>query len=464
MSRIAQMLYMGLPHVFQEVAIAAHNLTWLRKTGGCYERRKAYHATYFFAPIATQLEEQGRCLDTFLRYVWATSPYYRSLWSVTHKVCPAAGELVGLPVIAKEQLRAHLDEITSLPLGEGVEGHTGGTTGKSLSVRYRWEDIQDRQAALDFFREMHGWRLGTRTAWFSGKNFLNERDLERHRYWKTDWRLSIRYYSTFHMAEDNLPHYIRDLNQWCPDFLSGFPSSVFEIADYARRTATLIRCQPKALFSTAETVLPHHVRVVEEQFHTKVRDQYASSEGAPFIITCTEGHYHFLPSTGVLEILDQNGKAADEGEAVVTSFSTYGTPLVRYRIGDRMAWDRDGGVACACGSESPRIKWIDGRVVDGLWSAERGRINLGNVSNCVKETPGVLKFQAVQERRDEIRVRLVVDPKIHNSAEKEILRREFEARLGNRMVIQFEYCEDIPREPSGKYRIVKNLLSAEEMR
>ena len=37
-------------------------------------------------------------------------------------------------------------------------------------------------------------------------------------------------------------------------------------------------------------------------------NQYASSEGAPFIIECKEGNLHLELQSGVFEVLDENDK------------------------------------------------------------------------------------------------------------------------------------------------------------
>jgi phenylacetate-CoA ligase len=95
-----------------------------------------------------------------------------------------------------------------------------------------------------------------------------------------------------------------------------------------------------------------------------------------------------------------------------------------------------------------------------MWSGERGPIYLGNISNCVKQAPGVRRFQVVQKAADQVLVKLVVDPAIHNIAERETLLREFVDRLGAKVSVAFQYVDDIPREPNGKYRIVKNLLTS----
>lgn len=56
-------------------------------------------------------------------------------------------------------------------------------------------------------------------------------------------------------------------------------------------------------------------------------------------------------STGVFEHFQ------DSNEILVTSFTTHGTPLIRYRIGDSMLFS-DISKKCLCKNESPTVKEI----------------------------------------------------------------------------------------------------------
>lgn len=459
MNPLLEKTYLLLPDVAQNLAISVFDLQYYRKRGGPYPRLLAEYKALYEAPLEAHLAVQRERLAAFLRYVRERSPYYRERWAgVDVDRIRAPEELRALPEISKEELRQNIDRVATVRPGEGFAGHTGGTTGKSLTTYYTWGDVQDSMALLDSFRERHGWRLGSRTAWFSGKNILSPRDVAKGRFWKTDYWFRIRYYSTFHLAERHLGRYVEDLNRFRPEYLSGFPSSIHEIAAYARRTGHKLTCRPRAAFTTAETLVPEQVRTIEEEFHTLVLDQYASSEGAPVIVQCEHKAMHFLPASGVIEVVDERGEPAEEGEILVTSFATRGTPLVRYRIGDRMRIRPSTGERCACGCCAPVVDAIHGRVNDFLFSPERGKINLGNVSNCVKYAHGVVAFQAVQDEPTRVVVNLAVDPSVYGQEDEASIRQEFARRLGDGVALAFVYVDEIPREPSGKHRIVKNSL------
>src|SRR5205814_6344537 len=56
---------------------------------------------------------------------------------------------------------------------------------------------------------------------------------------------------------------------------------------------------------------------------------------------------HLIESEFIFEVLDESGRAADEGELIGTNLGRWGSPLFRYRTGDRVAVSRE---ACSCGS------------------------------------------------------------------------------------------------------------------
>src|SRR3546814_15711127 len=100
---------------------------------------------------------------------------------------------------------------------------------------------------------------------------------------------------------------------------------------------------------------------------------------------------------------------AREGEILVTSFTTRGTPLIRYRIGDRISLAPDD-YRCPCGSCFPVVKHIDGRTADFIWSPENGKVNLGNISNSTKDAEGIICFQVVQDAPNAVNVAVMANP------------------------------------------------------
>ena len=454
---MTEKIYQRLPAVCQNGLVTLFDvLQYKKRHSGNYNNWFKYYEASRNKDLAKLQQLQLEKLFAFVNFAARESAYYKQIFAkLGIREITTLEQFFQLPVQSKEDLRSNIEAVYTIGKKQAILSKTGGTTGKSLEVRFTYDDMQNRFAMLDFFRFGYGYKLGSKVAWFSGKSLLTEKDTVKNRYWKYDWLYRIRYYSTFHINANTARYYIDDLNKLKPLYAVGFPSSMYEIAKWGLANNYHLSYRMRAVFPTAETVMPHERETIETFFGGSVVNQYASSEGAPFIIECEHGKLHMELLTGYFEVLDENGQPADEGELVLTSFTTHGTPLIRYAIKDKIKLSAD---TCSCGNHNPVVESIQGRINDFVYSEERGKINLGNISNCVKYVKGVVKFQIIQNTVDHIQLKIVRDSTFTDKDEKMFLQ-ELKERLGNRMKIDVTYVKEIPREASGKYRIVKQGLT-----
>ena len=442
------------PAPLQDAGISLYNTHLYRQRHrGKYREYQRYYREYEHACAEDVAREAARRQALFLKWATEKSPWY----------APHRGKaLHEFPILEKEELLANMDSIRTLEESKGIVSLTGGTTGASMKVIYHPEDMQERFALKDHFRARYGYRLGRKVAWFSGKSLLRPSDLESGRVWRDDHVNKIRFFSTFHIGAQHFDAYWRALQAFQPDYIVGFPSSVLDLCAIAQERGMRYDGKVDTFFPTAETVLPIHRELIPQTLGCRVVDQYAASEGAPFILQCPEGSLHIHPLTGVFEVVDDDMRPAREGEILVTAFTTRGTPLIRYRIGDRISLAPEGH-RCACGSCFPVVKHIDGRSADFIWSPENGKVNLGNISNCTKDAQGIICFQVIQDAADAVDVAVVGNHRF-TAEERARFLHALTERLGSAMHIKLKQVEAIPREASGKFRIVKNRLTADAMR
>ncbi|WP_435980173.1 phenylacetate--CoA ligase family protein [Psychrobacter sp. DM4] len=358
------------------------------------------------------------------------------------------------PLLYKKDIIENLDSITTVKEKEAVANFTGGTTGASMKVLYTKDNVQERNALLDHFRAHYGYKLGKRCAWFSGKNIITEKDLKKGICYKDDYINRIRFFSTFHITDANFDVYWTAFCKFAPEFIVGFPSSVYELCAMAASRNLKLENKVEAFFPTAETLLPVHREIIQSVLRCKIADQYASSEGAPFILECTEGSLHIHPLTGIFEVVDENLQPAQEGEILVTSFTTEGTPLIRYRIGDRITL-APKEFKCNCGSAFPLVEKIEGRSTDYILSPTYGKVNLGNISNSTKGVKGVISFQVIQNELEKVEVLIIANDNF-NKKQQEKFYHALSERFGVNMSISMNLVDNIPKEKSGKFRVVKN--------
>lgn len=449
-------LYKKLPDLLQSALISLYNVKAYKvRYGGEYKAFRKRFLNNRNLNRQELLAIQKERYREFILHSLSYSSFYKELYNGISQ--PEELENIhSLPIVSKEDLRKNIERV-SIQTGEKLEtSKTGGTTGKSLEVKFRPVNTQERFAILDDFRSRFGYELGKKTAWFSGKNLLNSKDLKKNRFWKTDFIYKVRYYSTFHIKEDYLKYYVEDLIKFQPEYMVGFPSSILEIAKYGIANGYEFPANTiKAVFPTAETITEEMRQNIEEFFKTKMYDQYASSEGAPFIFECSNGSLHLELQSGVFEVLDNESNSAKSGKLVVTSFTTEGTPLIRYDIGDSITLE-EKEKTCNCGNNNPLVKEILGRIDDYVYSPETGKINLGNVSNTLKDTHGIVRFQAIQDELSKIKLKVIRDKSEYTQEVEKKFIQNWRERIGYKMELEIEYVEEIPVEASGKFRIVKN--------
>ncbi len=139
---------------------------------------------------------------------------------------------------------------------------------------------------------------------------------------------------------------------------------------------------------------------------------------------------------------------------LVPSFNSYGTPLIRYRIGDSIIF-KDG--KCTCGCCYPLVKEIQGRQVDYLISREKGKVSLSHLADVIKGLPNCIRnMQFIQNNLDEIDIKIVVDKSKYRVEYGELIIDEMLYRFGKKMKFNLIMVNEIPREKSGKYSLSKN--------
>ncbi|EIM05713.1 Coenzyme F390 synthetase-like protein [Planococcus antarcticus DSM 14505] len=402
--------------------------------------------------LAQKMKFQNKQLINFIKYAYDNSPFYKKIYSnIDIDNIKTIEDFKRLPVVDKEMIRENINEVITIPKSDGIEEHTGGTTGKSLVVLGTVEDSMKRMAMLDHFKARVGFENNKmKRATFNGKHIVPPSQKGKA-FWRYNRATKQMIYSSFHLTEENMKYYINSLNKFKPAAIDGFFMSMCDIANYIERHNLQLDFVPIAIFPTSETLTKSGRQLLERVFKCKVYDQYASSEGAPFVTECKYQKLHIELSTGVFEHIEEGNQ-----EILVTSFSTHGTPLIRYKIGDAMDFDTLSQT-CKCGVESPIVKSIQGRKLDFLYTADGAKINGGNVANLFKNIPNALvRAQTIQDKKDEIKIFLEVDKNLYKNEYDVLLKNEFLHKFGTNTNIIIEHVDNIPREKSGKFRLIKN--------
>jgi phenylacetate-CoA ligase len=192
------------------------------------------------------------------------------------------------------------------------------------------------------------------------------------------------------------------------------PSYALHLAEVAReRGVALDRLGVRATVHAGEpgAGIPAVRARIEECWGARAYDHAGMTEMGAYGFECAEqSGLHVNEAEFIAEVIDPTtGRPADEGELILTNLGRLGSPLLRYRTGDRVRVARE---PCACGRRFMRLEGgILGRVDDML--IVRG-VNVfpSALEGIVRRFPAVDEFLIEVYRRgqlDEVRLLLEIN-------------------------------------------------------
>jgi phenylacetate-CoA ligase len=221
-----------------------------------------------------------------------------------------------------------------------------------------------------------------------------------------------------------------------------------------------LNIHPSIVISSAELLTPENRALIQRAFGVPPRNNYGCSEGGVMGYECNQGRMHLNADWILFEPVNADHQPIPAGQmsdrTLITNLANHVMPIIRYELGDRVCLSPD---PCPCGITLPVLN-LEGRTDEVLRFTTAG----GQVVpvlplalwSVIKETPGVLRFQAIQTAPDQIEIRLEAKHAADDAATFERVYANSSAYfasqgLGN---VQIFRSPDAPmRDPkSGKFR------------
>ncbi len=411
-------------------------------------------------PPARMREHQWRRFTALARALDA-NPFYRGKWGAAG--VRGAEELRGwddfarLPFTRKAELvedqAAHGPFGTNLtyPLERYVRVHqTSGTSGTPL----RWLDTQ---ASWEWWARCWGFVLAAAGVTPGDRVYV-----------PFSFGLFIGFWAGFEGA--------RALGALA--IPGGGQDGITRLASMEALGATVLVCTPSYALHLAETAreremdlakLPVRLTVhagepgagipavrarIEAAWGARAFDHAGMTEMGAYGYECAaQAGLHVNESEFIAEVIDPaGGAAATEGELVLTNLGRVGSPVVRYRTGDRV---RVAAAPCACGRSFVRLEGgILGRLDDML--IVRG-VNVfpSAIEGVVRRFAAVEEFQIEVFRAGELdEVRVLIEAAGSGTSPREV-QEALRASLGIRLDVSLVPPRTLPRYELKARRVVR---------
>jgi len=428
-----------------------------------FRRRKtlAYHAEYeanAWMPAERIAELQWQKLSALIGHCWEQVPYYRERWSAIGIESPGdirdLGDYARLPVLTKQDVRENFERLKADSFRNGLlYKTTGGSTGEPLTIGYTRESYERRTAVM---LRGYGWagaKLGRRVLqlWGAGPGPQPLKDILHHA------AFNRRVVDVFTMSDANMGRYADEVNRFRPEVIVSYVASVVRLSQWLLDNGLQVH-RPKAVLCAAEPLHEHQRALIEQAFGCPVYNTYGCREFMLIASECEQrdglhvNADHLCVELGEPVFADASG--GNPRQVLVTDLHNYGMPLLRYANGD-IASQQHG--QCPCGRGLPMLSKVNGRSMDALRTPQGHYIG-EYLEYLIFNTPGIARFQALQQRLDEIEISVVRQPGFQEASLQRI-QADMHKAFGDGVRLSFRYTDEIPLTPSGKLRVAMSTLA-----
>jgi len=311
-----------------------------------------------------KLEEyQMGQIGKLLNHAYETVPYYTRVFNergLKPKDIESFEDLKKLPYLTKDIIRENLEDLISTNYKKSKLKMitTGGTTGRHMN--FYIEPRTDKAVEWAYISNLWN-RVGYNMKKSNRSVVIRGNEPQNGLYEHRGKELIL---SSFKLTQENMKLYLELVEDFDPDFIQAYPSSIYILSKYILRNNIKVKLNKlKCILCSSENLYDDQRPVVQQAFGVRVYSFYGHTEHACLAGECEESSYfHLQGEYGYTELINEFGEAVtkeDEiGEIVATGFNNYVIPFIRYKTGDLAVNTNE---QCSCKRQCKLIKRIEGR-------------------------------------------------------------------------------------------------------
>ena len=405
-------------------------------------------------------EYQFNSLYRLLAFCRDNIPYYNNLFKeigfAPERDFRDLDDISKIPLLTKPNARAFKKELLpENPNGGFIIDKTSGSTGEPFAVSISNEQITFEKATVWRHWGWAGYKFRSPMAIVRTYVPKQGQSLIKH-----DRVRNFRYYSAYHLNEENARGYLTDMNKFGVEFLRGYPSSLYILARHKIETGIDLP-DIKTILTASETLTDLQRHTIENAFKSKIFNWYGLAEQVVTANEC-ESHrgMHLNQEYGYWELEKRDYLPDNQRMIIGTNFRNFAMPLIRYETGDIAIVNTRGQSPCSCGRNLPLIEGIAGRKDDMITTSDGTKIPSVNFYSMFREIRSVERFQIIQWDKDNIEIR--VKTRYLTTEDNEHIMNEMRSRLGKGMTLKLTTNMEFERNPEGKRRPVISHVKIEE--
>ena len=233
---------------------------------------------------------------------------------------------------------------------------TSGTSGQVLKFEKNeyWDSFN--RAVLLYSYQQYGVKPWDRNGYFWGFNKSTKQRAKTRLldFFQNRFRL-------FSYEKEEVKRFLKKLRK--AKYLGGYSSMIYETAKIALELGFTPADFPylKMIKGTSEKIYPYYQDAVIKAFGHKIISEYGAAEAGVIAFEYPCGKMHVIEQNVLVEM-------GENGEAIVTNFSSMSFPIIRYSLGDSIKLTP--AYTCTCGRTTAIIEEVEGRIGKSIFGRQ----------------------------------------------------------------------------------------------
>lgn len=255
---------------------------------------------------------------------------------------------------------------------------------------------------------------------------------------------------------------VRQLNEFQPDMLGGYPSNLELLIEEVKEGR--LQISPVIIMTGGEYLSEELRKKLAETFRCYVQTSYSCTEGGTVACECRKQHFHINEDWLIVEAVDKDGNPVEDGvqsdKIYLTNLYNYTQPYIRYEVTDRVIMHHE---PCGCGKTSPWIE-LEGRTDDvTAFMTDGNEIKVAPLSfyAILKEVHDIRRFQLLVYPGNKMELRMEEKADAGRKKVFENAKERLENFLATQRIteVTITLSDDLPMQNpnSGKFKHVINM-------
>jgi phenylacetate-CoA ligase len=418
----------------------------------------------FYADAQRELERLERA-ELQQRRKWTRDRRQEVLWSASRSGyglgVRGGRDIASWPLLTKNTVRARPAAFLMGSQLFTIKASTGGTSGAPLDLVRSLRSVVFEQVCIDRMMQKVGVDArSARCAVLRTESIKDPNDFTPP-YWIHASGGNRLVLSSTHLNATTVEHYARAIDEFAPDCLLGYPTSLEALCFLLRRAGRKVNIP--AVLCSSEVLHPHVWQVARDVLSCRVLDYYGQAERVAFAYATAPGEYRFLPGYSHVEF----EPAGVEGEHKL--YEVVGTPLwnrsmvlIRYRTSDLIrvpaAWGATELEELALGLRT--FSGVLGRDSDILITPEGVKVT--GLSHFQRDVANIERIQLIQESADRLAI-LVLPTEQYTERDREHLMHNVREKVPRSMHVEIRSVTELERTARGKTPFVIHRPQVKEL-